>query len=75
MRPDFTSCASDFLNHSATLYSRFVYHGPVHEIDDNTASPALITVQGCKELCGSGIDYYSWRDASNTITTWVHLRV
>ena len=37
----------------------------------NVARPALITLQGCKELCGTGVDYYSWVDASNTMTTWI----
>ena len=71
MRPDFTSCGSNFLNYSLTIYSNLVYHGPVHEVYANTGGPTLITLQGCKDLCGSGVDYYSWKDASNTITTWV----
>jgi len=74
MRPDFASCGSEFLNNSATLYSTLVYHGPIHNVYANAVDPTLITVQGCKDLCGTGIDYYLWKDASNTITTWVTLR-
>lgn len=69
MRPDFSTCGSDFLNNSAGVYSKYLYNGSVQGLL-STARPALITVQGCKELCGTGVDYYSWVDASNTITTW-----
>jgi hypothetical protein len=31
----------------------------------------VITYQGCRELCGSGADTYSWMDIANSITTWV----
>jgi hypothetical protein len=31
----------------------------------------VITFQGCRELCGSGADTYSWMDIANSITTWV----
>lgn len=75
MRPDFAGCGSEFLNKSTTLYSTLVYHGPVHNAYANAVGPTLITVQGCKDLCGTGVDYYSWKDASNTITTWVTLRL
>lgn len=71
MRPDFASCGSEFLNNSANKYSSLVYRGPVHDIYASAGRPTLITVQGCKDLCGPGVDYYSWKDASNTITTWV----
>ena len=69
MRPDFDRCGSDFLNNSAGVYSKYLYNGSVQGIL-SAARPALITVQGCKELCGTGVDYYSWLDSSNTITTW-----
>ena len=70
MRPNFESCGSDFLNKSAGVYSRYVYNGSVKGVL-STARPVLITLQGCKELCGTGVDYYSWVDASTTITTWI----
>jgi hypothetical protein len=31
----------------------------------------VITYQGCRELCGTGADIYSWMDIANSITTWV----
>lgn len=54
MRPDFASCGSDFLNHSADLYSNYVYDGPVMGVLATKATSALITLQGCKDLCGTG---------------------
>ncbi len=71
MRPDFTTCANDFLNGSADVFSNYVYQGPVQGILATAARPVLMTVQGCREFCGTGVDYYSWKDASNTITTWL----
>ncbi len=70
MRPDFETCASDFLNNSAGIYSKYLYNGSVQGVL-STARPALITVHGCKELCGTGVDYYPWTDSSTTITTWI----
>ena len=33
--------------------------------------PKLITFEGCQTLCGKGSEYYLWKDAAATITTWV----
>lgn len=71
MRPDFVTCASDFFNGSADVFSNYVYRGPVQGILNNAERPILMTVEGCRNLCGTGVDYYSWKDASNTITTWL----
>lgn len=70
MRPDFDQCGSDFLRNPAGIYNKFLYNGSVQGIL-NAARPALISLQGCKELCGTGVEYYSWIDASATITTWI----
>ena len=59
MRPNFGECRNVFLNHSADLYSHYVYNGTVHGIL-NGARPTLITVDGCKKLCGTGSQYYPW---------------
>ena len=70
MRVDFEACGTEFLNNSAGINNKFIYNGSVRgKLSD--ARPALITLQGCKELCGTGVDYYSWIDASTTITTWI----
>ncbi|KAL8952061.1 MAG: hypothetical protein Q9222_002013 [Ikaeria aurantiellina] len=70
MRPDFETCANEFLNHSQDAYEQYIYHGPVQGIL-RAAKSSLITVQGCRALCGTGTAYYPWKDSSNTITTWV----
>ena len=71
MTTNFVECRSKFLNHSTDLYSNFVYRGPTDRAFASADRPASITLNGCRELCGTGTDYYSWKDASNTITTWV----
>ena len=70
MRPNFETCRNAFLNNSDGIYSRYQYNGSVRGIV-NGGRAALITVQGCKELCGTGVDYYSWVEASAIITTWI----
>ncbi|CAF9941941.1 MAG: hypothetical protein ALECFALPRED_009427 [Alectoria fallacina] len=70
MRPDFDTCGQNFLNNSAGIYNKYQYNGSVQGIL-SSARPALITLQGCKELCGTGVDYYPWVDASATLTTWI----
>lgn len=70
IRPDFAACGAEFINGSSSIYSKYVYNGSVHGIL-NAARPVLITLEGCRQLCGTGIEYYSWQDSSATITTWV----
>lgn len=73
MRPNFTECGLEFLSHSSTLYSKYIFNGSTSGmgLSEDSARPILMTLQGCRELCGTGTDYYTWREASNTITTWV----
>lgn len=49
-------------------YNGSVY-GPLSKIKEK--NPTLITLAGCREVCGTGNDYYEWKDSSATITTWV----
>ena len=56
---DFATCGADFLNGSSTIYAKYVYNGTVKGILA-AAHPVLITVEGCRELCGSGTAYYAW---------------
>jgi hypothetical protein len=67
--PNFTQCALDFQD-SIERYSNYVYTGPVQGILKKTDLP-LITVQGCRELCGAGNEYYDWVDIASTISTWI----
>ena len=59
MRPDFARCAADFLNHSTDIYAQYVYNGSV-PIKIASSTPILITLEGCKKLCGDGTQYYAW---------------
>lgn len=74
MAPNFTHCGEVFKNVSSQIpnpYERWAYKGPIHGVLRATDRPALITLEGCLNLCGRGIETYSWIQASNTITTWV----
>lgn len=73
MRPNFTECALEFFSHSSTLYSKYIFNVSTSGLGlpDDSARSILMTWQGCRSLCGTGTDYYTWREASNTITTWV----
>ena len=70
MRTNFDQCAQTFLNSNGT-YSRFAYNGSVRGIWTQNTHTKLITLQGCRELCGTGNDYYTWEQAASTISTWV----
>lgn len=71
MGPNLTACGLEFMNPNNS-YTNYTYNGSIRGILGNVVPrPPLITVQGCRDLCGSGSDYYSWPDVSSTITTWV----
>ena len=71
MSLNLTACGLEFTNPNHN-YTNYTYDGPIRGILKNVQPrPPLITVQGCRDLCGSGSDYYSWTDVSSTITTWV----
>ncbi len=57
---DFAACSADFLNGSSTIYAKYVYNGTVAGILDNANHPAMITLEGCRQLCGTGTEYYDW---------------
>ena len=70
--PNFTECGIVFLTDSLDLYANYTYHGPVAgALNTGGDTPRLITLDGCRQLCGTGSDYYPWKEASNTITTWI----
>lgn len=78
MAPNFTHCSIDFLT-SIVPYCNYTYNGTAdglfHEnctsLAGKPSRSSLISADGCRHLCGMGNDYYSWKDASATITTWV----
>lgn len=73
MRLDFATCASEFLNDSVDVFNNYVYQESVQEILVNVAKLMFMTVQECKQWCETDVDYYFWKDASNTITSWLLL--
>lgn len=78
---DLTACAANFStynysnnNNQTWTYKvpQYAYNGSIKGIlgQLNFRIP-LITLEGCRTLCGEGSQYYPWSDISNTITTWV----
>ena len=65
---NFTACAAEYIN-NASLISKWGYNGPVVGITPDPS--AQITFHGCEAVCGKGVDWYPWAQASSTITTWV----
>ena len=59
MGPNFANCASEFLNYSTTRYPDYIFRGTVPGMSVQN-EPTLITLEGCKKLCGDGVDYYAW---------------
>ncbi|KAI9881549.1 MAG: hypothetical protein M1830_000113 [Pleopsidium flavum] len=71
MAPNFAACGILFENNLEDLYANYSYSGPVSGVLRTGDRPALITLAGCELLCGVGNEYYPWKEASNTITTWI----
>lgn len=67
-----------------TFYGGATIHGPEGEAYRKTYgwdgptpgikfqnSSSQISRAGCLHVCGTGTDYYPWKDVSSTITTWI----
>ncbi|KZM26853.1 uncharacterized protein EKO05_0010769 [Ascochyta rabiei] len=65
---NFNECANNYRN-NATLQGLWVWNGTIIGIERNQTTQ--ISREGCRHVCGDGIDYYAWKDASGTITTWI----
>lgn len=66
---NFTQCYLDFQTNE-TNRQLYGYHGRTYGGGILEGSP-LLSVQGCKALCGSGPQLYLWKQSASTITTWV----
>ena len=66
---NFTACAAANLPLNSSFQAIYGWKGPVRLIDPNETTQ--ISYRGCKQLCGTGSDYYDWSESSSTITTWV----
>lgn len=77
--PDLHKCGEEFIgatrDPSLNLWNltQYRYNGSVYGPLSNTngGNHPIITLAGCRKICGTGSDYYDWKDSSATITTWV----
>ncbi len=65
---NFTACGLEYLDNPA-LITKYNYTGPTRLIEANPLTQ--ITYEGCRELCGTGDDWYPWSTTSATLTTWI----
>ncbi|KAI9855570.1 MAG: hypothetical protein M1824_006072 [Vezdaea acicularis] len=71
-QPNFTDCRITFVA-NPDKYSQYRYTGKLYDgfIPTDEERRTIISLQGCKDFCGAGVDYYKWQDVAKTITTWV----
>ncbi|KAF4534903.1 Glutamine-dependent nad(+) synthetase protein [Lasiodiplodia theobromae] len=67
-QPDFEQCKQNYMS-NRTAQQYYGWTGKVIGIQPNNYSQ--ISTAGCRDLCGTGSDYYPWSLASSTITTWI----
>ncbi|QDS72237.1 hypothetical protein FKW77_005677 [Venturia effusa] len=65
---NFTSCAALYID-TWPLYQNYSWTGQVLGIRPNRTQQ--ITYQGCKDLCGTGVDRYPWSETAQTLSTWL----
>lgn len=71
MAPNFTACGIEFQHLFDSGNKSLAYNGTVHGVLSQGDRPALITIQGCLDLCGRGHQLYTSDVWTNTVTTWV----
>ncbi|KAL5115109.1 hypothetical protein ACEQ8H_007024 [Pleosporales sp. CAS-2024a] len=73
MGVNFTHCYEKYQQitkkNDTRLWNKYAYTGPLIDLARNNTSQ--ISRNGCRELCGTGAEYYSWDVVSNTLTTWI----
>lgn len=67
---NFTACRIAF-EQNATNLDLYSYSGPVPGLNGSSDRQSIISEEGCRTLCGTGSQLYTWGIAANTITTWV----
>ena len=65
---DFASCRAKFED-NAQNQALYTYTGPVW--GGRTENGSYITVAGCEALCSASPQLYTWKDAAETIATWI----
>lgn len=68
MPMNFDECAQRYMN-NATLQTLWRWNGSIIGIERNHTTQ--ISREGCLHVCGTGTNYYPWKDVSSTITTWL----
>ena len=71
MAPNFTACGIVFLDQYSSGNRTYAYNGSIRGVLSQGDRPALITIEGCLNLCGHGYEIYSSEIWTNTVTTWV----
>ena len=77
-KPDFARCFADFNktqneNHTYDGNTSIIYQGLtyLHHEPAPEQRRFILSTEGCRTLCGSGVQYYHWSQIATTITTWV----
>ena len=61
MRPNFEACGQEFLAHAWDRYPQYIFNGTNRvAASAGNQQPPLITLEGCRKLCGAGTEYYAW---------------
>ena len=70
---NFNNAQGDRNNHTYDGNTSIFYPGLVypHRKPSQEERRFLISADGCRMLCGSGVQYYPWSQITATITTWV----
>lgn len=72
MRANFSECGARFQANTSDGYDlrrQWGWNGTLVGIAPNNLTQ--ISKAGCIHLCGEDPDYYTWKDISSTITTWL----
>jgi hypothetical protein len=69
--PNFTQCGLQFQKLMDAGNRTLAYNGTIRGVLSQGDRPALITIEGCLELCGHGYQIYSSDVWTNTVTNWV----
>jgi hypothetical protein len=67
-RLNLTECQIEFKN-NVTLQEQYGWRGPLVGLSRNDETQ--ISREGCLQLCGTGTQFYPWKDVSSTLTTWI----
>ncbi|PVF98136.1 hypothetical protein CPB86DRAFT_873630 [Serendipita vermifera] len=67
---DFSQCKQRFKD-SEALHTRYNWTGPVEHLPPGVPRGFLVTLQGCKDVCGQWPDFYEFSVWSSAVTTWV----